>query len=106
MLMNHKKFHFTQITDKTNDVLKSPKTMFLGIFHHFCQMGIFSKTSVSVTHNHYKFQKNLMSQFRENLRTDGRTDRRTDGWTDGRMKGRTDGRTDRRTNPILYDPSG
>ena len=31
MLMNHKNFHFTQIPDKTNDVifLKSPKTMFL-----------------------------------------------------------------------------
>ena len=42
ILMNHKNFHFTQIPDKTNDVifLKSPKTMFLG---HFCLMGIFSK---------------------------------------------------------------
>ena len=30
MLMNHKNFHFTQIADKTNDMifLKSPKTMF------------------------------------------------------------------------------
>ena len=30
MLMNHKNFHFTQILDKTNDImfLKSPKTMF------------------------------------------------------------------------------
>ena len=34
MLMNHKNFDFTQIPDKTNDVifLKSPKTMFLGHF--------------------------------------------------------------------------
>ena len=34
MLMNHKNFHFTQIPEKTNDVifLKSPKTMFLGHF--------------------------------------------------------------------------
>ena len=31
MLMNHKNFHFTQIPDKTNDMifLKSPKTLFL-----------------------------------------------------------------------------
>ena len=37
MLMNHKKFHFTQISDKTNDrmFLKSPKTMFLGHFWPF-----------------------------------------------------------------------
>ena len=37
MLMNHKNFHFTQITGKTDDVvfLKSPKTMFLAIFDHF-----------------------------------------------------------------------
>ena len=34
MLMNYKNFHFTQIPDKTNDVifLKVQKTMFLGIF--------------------------------------------------------------------------
>ena len=37
MLMNHKNFDFTQIPDKTNDVifLKSPKTMFLGHFWPF-----------------------------------------------------------------------
>ena len=37
MLMNHKNFDFTQIPDKTNDVifLKSPKTMFLGHFWTF-----------------------------------------------------------------------
>ena len=37
MLMNQRKFHFTQIPDKTNDVtfLKSPKTMFLGHFWPF-----------------------------------------------------------------------
>ena len=37
MLMNHKNFHFTQIPDKTNDMifLKSPKTMFLGHFWPF-----------------------------------------------------------------------
>ena len=34
MLMNHKNFHFTQIPDKTNDVifLKIPKAMILGHF--------------------------------------------------------------------------
>ena len=43
MLMNHKNFHFTQIPDKTNDMifLKSPRT----IFGHFCPLGIFSKKS-------------------------------------------------------------
>ena len=37
MLMNHKNFHFTQITGKTDDVvfLKSPKTMFFGHFWPF-----------------------------------------------------------------------
>ena len=37
MLMNHKNFHFTQIPDKTNDMifLKSPKTLFLDRFWSF-----------------------------------------------------------------------
>ena len=37
MLMNHNKFHFTQIPDKTNNVifLKSPKTMLLDHFWSF-----------------------------------------------------------------------
>ena len=37
MLMNRKNFHFTQIPDKTNDVifLKSSKTLFLGHFDYF-----------------------------------------------------------------------
>ena len=49
MLMNHKNFHFTQIPDKTNDMifLKSPKTMFLGHFWPFlvifAQWGFFPK---------------------------------------------------------------
>ena len=45
MLMNHKNFHYTQIPDKTNNVifLKSPKTMFWAILGHFGQMEIFSK---------------------------------------------------------------
>ena len=48
MLNNHRNFHFTQISDKTNKIfLKGPETMFLG---HFCLMGIFSKKSGSATH--------------------------------------------------------
>ena len=43
MSMNHKNFDFTQIPDKTNDVIffKSPKTMFLGHFWPFLHNGIF-----------------------------------------------------------------
>ena len=69
MLMSHKNFHFTQIPDKTNNVifLKSPKTLSWGIFDHFWSF---------LTDD--KFQKKL-SQFRVNLRTDGRTDGRMDG---------------------------
>ena len=35
--MNHKNFHLTQISDKTNDMifLKSPETLFLGYFWPF-----------------------------------------------------------------------
>ena len=35
--MNQKNFHFTQISDKTNDTifLKSPKPCFQAIFDHF-----------------------------------------------------------------------
>ena len=37
MLMNHKNFHFTQISDKNNDMifLKSPNTLFLDHFWPF-----------------------------------------------------------------------
>ena len=43
MLMNNKNFDFTQIPDKTNNVifLKNPKTMFLGHFWPFLADGIF-----------------------------------------------------------------
>ena len=90
MLMNHTNFHFTQIPDKTNDVifLKSPETMFLGqflvIFYHFCLMGIFSKKFACHTQlcmgpqDHAKFRKKLMSQSQENLQKTGRTDGRMD----------------------------
>ena len=56
--MNHKNFHFTQIPDKTNDVLFPKKSKnhvfvpFVTIFGHFCSMGIFFKKSDSVTHNY------------------------------------------------------
>ena len=51
MLMNHKNFHFTQIPDKTNEVifLKSPKTIFgpfLTIFGHFCSKIRLSHTTI------------------------------------------------------------
>ena len=43
MLMNHKNFNFTQIPDKTNDMifLKSSKTMFGGHFWPFLRNGDF-----------------------------------------------------------------
>ena len=41
--MNHKNFDFTQIPDKTNDVisLKKPETLFLGNFWPFLPDGDF-----------------------------------------------------------------
>ena len=82
MLMNHKNFNFTQIPDKTNDeiFLKSPKAMFLGHFWPF--LVIFARwrffpKDTALPHKtiygpptHVKFQKKLISQSRENLRTD------------------------------------
>ena len=58
MLMNHKNFHFTQIPDKTNDVifLKSPNTMFRAIF---------DQKSDSVTHN-FIWAPSTMLSFRKN----------------------------------------
>ena len=56
MLMNHKNFSFTQIPDKTNDMifLKSPKTLFLGhfwpFFGHFGPMGISLKKNLALSH--------------------------------------------------------
>ena len=70
IVMNHRNFHFTQIPEKTNDVifLKSPETMFLG---HFCPMGFFSKKSGSVTYN-YIWALNTMLSFRKNYKRKGR----------------------------------
>ena len=69
MLINRKNFHFTQIPDKTNDVifLKSPKTMFLGHFWPFLVIfawwGFFPK-NLAVTHN-YIWAPNTMLSFRK-----------------------------------------
>ena len=52
MLMNHKNFDFTQIPEKTNDMifLKSSKTMFLGHFWPFLPEGdFFQKIQLSNT---------------------------------------------------------
>ena len=85
MLMNHKNFHFIRIPDKTNAVmfLKRP---FLTIFIWW---GVFQKIWLCHTKlymdPHYitKFQKKLMSQFRENVRTDRRMkEEQTEGRTD------------------------
>ena len=56
MLMNHKNFHFTQIPDKTNDVifLKVQKPCFWAIFEHFRSFlpdwGFFQKIWLCDTH--------------------------------------------------------
>ena len=85
MLMNHKNFHFTQIPDKTNDVifLKSPKTMFLGILVIFARWGFFPKNP-AVTHN-YIWAPNTMLSFRKTNEPIPRklTDRRKDGRKEG-----------------------
>ena len=91
MLTNHKNFHFTHISDKTNDAifLRSPVLgSILTIFGHFYLMGIFSKKFSSVIHNYIwapntmlSFRKKLLSHSQENL------------WTDGRIKGKLDRRT-------------
>ena len=66
MLMNHHIFHFTQIPDKTNEVifLKSPKTMFLGYFSPFLFNGDFFQENLVVTHN-YIWAPNIMLSFRK-----------------------------------------
>ena len=51
MLINHKDFHFTQISDKNNDMfLKSPKTMFLGHFWSFMPDGDFFQKNPALSH--------------------------------------------------------
>ena len=70
MLMKHKDVWFTQIPDKTNNVifLKSQNPVlapFSIIFGHFCPLGIFYKKSASVKHNHI-WIPNTMLSFRKN----------------------------------------
>ena len=84
MLMNHKNFHFTQIPDKTNDVLflRSRKTMFLchlwPFLVIFAQWGFFSKNpTLSLTTTYDP----LRSQSEKKLRTEGSTGGRTDRQT-------------------------
>ena len=69
MLMNHKNFCFTEIPDKTNDVifLKSPKPL----FKLWLTRGTIYDPLIPC-----KFRggekTTLMSQFQDNLRTDGK----------------------------------
>ena len=65
-LINHKNFHFTQIPDKTNDMvfLKSPKIMFWEHFWPFliifAQWGFFPK-NLAVTHNYIWAPNTMLS---------------------------------------------
>ena len=94
MLMNHKNFYFTQIPNKTNDVifLKSPNTMFFGNFRPFLVVfagwGFFPK-NLAVTHNHIWAPKTMLS-FRKNSWVNSeKTYRQMKGWMEGQTEGRT-----------------
>ena len=52
MLMNHKNFHVTQISDKANDMifLKNPKTIFLRHFELFLPNGAFFQKKIRLSH--------------------------------------------------------
>ena len=67
MLMNHKNFYFTQIPDKTNDVifLESPKIMFLGHFWSFLLNGDFFQ-KIRLCHTQLYMATNTMLSFRKN----------------------------------------
>ena len=67
MLMNRNNFRFTQIPDKTNDMifLKNPKILFWGHFWSFLPNEDFPKKSGFVTHN-YTWAPNTMLSFRKN----------------------------------------
>ena len=66
MLMNHKNFDFTQIPDKTNDMifLKSPKTMFLGHFWQFLPDGDFFQ-KIQLCHTQLYMAPNIRLSFRK-----------------------------------------
>ena len=87
--MNHKNIHFTQIPDKTNNMifLKCPKTMFRGIFDHFWSFlpdGDFFPKYPALSHiTRYEPLTSCQVSEKTNepiLRK--RTDRQKDGWTD------------------------
>ena len=89
MLMSHKKFHFTQSSDKTNDLdfIKKYKNHALGsvltIFVHFCPMGIFSK-NLALSHTIYGSLTQCIFSEKTNEPIPRKlTDRRKDGRMDG-----------------------
>ena len=91
-LMSHKNFCFTQIPDKTNDVIfwKSLIFLFLGYFWLFLSDGDFfqkiwncHERLLWVPKTMLSFRKKLISQFWEKLQTEGRTHERTDRRMDG-----------------------
>ena len=91
MLMNYKNLHFTQIPDKTNDVifLKTPKIMFWGHFWPFlvifARWGFFQKNPAQSHITRYGPLTPCQVSEKTNepiLRK--LTDRRKDGRTDGR----------------------
>ena len=85
MLMNHKNFHFTQNSDKTNDVilLKSTKTMLWGQFWPFLPEGIFSK-NLALSHTIYGSLTQCIFSEKNNEPIPRKlTDRRKDGRMDG-----------------------
>ena len=92
MLMNHKNFHFTQIPDKTNDVifLKSPKTMFLGHFWPFlvifARWGFFPKNPAL---SHTTIYGPLTPCQVSEKTNEPILRKLTDRWKDGRMEGQT-----------------
>ena len=101
MLMNHKNFHFTQISDKTNDMvfLKSPKTMFLGHFWPFFPDGdFFQKIRLPhatiygpLTPCHIWTPKTPNTKFSEkNWANPEKTYGQTEGWMERQKDGRTD----------------
>ena len=98
--MNHNKFHFRQIPDKTNDVifLKMPEAMFLGhfwpFFNIFARWGIFFKKSTLPNATIYGpvtpcyVSEKTNEPIPRNL-TDRRKDGRKDGWTERWTDGQT-----------------
>ena len=75
--MNHKKINFTQIPDKTNDMiyLKSPKNLFWAISDHFWSFWPHGE-KIQICH---------MQKTNESIQrklTDRRKDGEKDGWID------------------------